>query len=109
TPGPLDYYFKGPAAGGYFFVDVETGAARLRALVQGKRRVFWVTWRQSDTDPRGFVDFLLRRAGRPEPARDFRGFHVAAYALPPEGLGGDLAWAPARAEFGDAVALDAYA
>ena len=47
----------------YLFVDINTVAERLTDLAQGRDRVFWVRWFESDTDPRGAVPFLLEKFG----------------------------------------------
>ena len=47
----------------YLFVDINTVAERLTDLAQGRGRVVWVRWFESDTDPRGAVPFLLEKYG----------------------------------------------
>ena len=47
----------------YLFVDLRTLADRLTQLTQGRTRVFWVRWFESDTDPRGAVPFMLEKFG----------------------------------------------
>ena len=56
----------------YLFVDINTIDQRLTEWAGDARRVFWVQWFESDTDPRHAVHFLLdkvwpscRRAGFP--------------------------------------------
>ncbi len=68
----------------YLFVDVNTLEQRLTALAAGKERVFWVEWYRSDTDPRGAVDFLLRKFGTLLGERGFRGYRVRWYRIAPD-------------------------
>jgi hypothetical protein len=89
---------------------VHTAADTLNAEAAGRARVYWVTWRGSDTDPRGIIPFLLDKAGRRTDEQDFRGYHVARWDLAPGAhfsLPTDLA--PAAVTFGDVVRLDGVA
>ena len=81
VPHPLDYYYP-PAH--YLFVDIHTTDRTLTDLCQGKGRIFFIRWRGSDTDPRGFVPFLLDKYCRPLGQRGFRGYEVVWYQLPPD-------------------------
>jgi hypothetical protein len=96
----------GLAPAQYLFVDINTVADRLTALAQGRRRVFWVRWFESDTDPRGAVPFLLEKFGTPLGERGFRGYTVAWYAIAAD-TRFELAPALAgiQADFGDQVRL----
>ena len=67
----------------YLFVDINTVAERLTDLAQGRDRVFWVRWFESDTDPRGAVPFLLEKFGTLVGEQAFRGFNVASYEIAP--------------------------
>jgi hypothetical protein len=111
VPHPFHYYAdRIPAPTRYLFVDVHTAADTLNAEAAGRARVYWVTWRGSDTDPRGIIPFLLDKAGRRAGEQDFRGYHVARWDLAPGAhfsLPTDLA--PAAATFGDVVRLDGAA
>lgn len=80
VPHPLDYYYP-PAH--YLFVDIHTTDRTLSELCQGKGRIFFIRWRGSDTDPRGFVPFLLDKYCHPLGQRGFRGYDVVWYQLPP--------------------------
>ncbi len=84
VPHPLDYYYRGQAPASYLFVDIHTVADTLTRLCQGRERLFFVRWRQSDTDPRGAVLFLLDKYGQYQGRRGFRGYDVVWYGLPPE-------------------------
>ncbi len=68
----------------YLFVDINTLAERLTGLTQGRERVYWVRWFESDTDPRGAVPFLLEKFGTLLDERGFRGFNVSAYEIAPD-------------------------
>ncbi len=68
----------------YLFVDIHTVSQRLTALARGKRRIFWVQWYKSDTDPRGVVTYLLRMYGVHVGERAFRGYRVDIYRVPPD-------------------------
>ena len=111
VPHPFHYYAdRIPAPTQYFFVDVHTAAGKLNAEAVGRRRVFWVTWRGSDTDPRGIVPFLLDKAGTRLGEQDFRGYHITWWELTattefslPEEL------APSPTIFGGFLSLDGIA
>lgn len=111
VPHPFHYYAERIAAPiRYLFVDIHTAAATLNAEVPGREKLYWVTWRGSDTDPRGVIPFLLDKAARRIGDKDFRGYHVSWWQLPhdvcfslPEQL------APVRIVFGDTVLVDGAA
>jgi predicted ribosomally synthesized peptide with SipW-like signal peptide len=111
VPHPFHYYAERiPAPMRYLFVDVHTAADVLNAEAAGRDRFFWVTWRGSDTDPRGVIPFLLDKAGRREGERDWRGYHVAWWALPGDArfsLPDELS--PGDVTFGDVIRLDGRA
>lgn len=111
VPHPFHYYAdRIPAPTRYLFVDVHTAADVLNAEVAGRDRLFWVTWRGSDTDPRGVMPFLLDKVGRRAGERDFRGYHVTWWNLPRHAyfsLPDDLP--SADITFGDVVRLDGLA
>jgi len=94
----------------YLFVDINTLDRRLTSLAAGKRRVFWVQWYKSDTDPRGAVDFLLRKFGTLLGQQGFRGYLVRWYAITP-GMTFELAPAlqPLSLTFGDQMELVGWA
>ncbi|MEX1019896.1 MAG: hypothetical protein WDZ49_09575 [Litorilinea sp.] len=93
----------------YLFVDVNTLDTRLNVYLAGASRVFWVQWFESDTDPRRAVPFLLDKVGSREAGRDFRGFAVNVWQLPPQAeFTLADAWLPVEIGFeGAATALEA--
>lgn len=111
VPHPFHYYAERISAPTrYLFVDIHTAVETLNREAAGRDRLFWVTWRGSDTDPRGVIPFLVEKAGRLAGVRDFRGYHVAWYDLPAEvhfSLPDELI--PAQASFGEVLRLDGYA
>ncbi|MGQ9765814.1 MAG: hypothetical protein ACUVSS_00495 [Anaerolineae bacterium] len=94
----------------YLFVDINTVADRLAALVHGHERAFLVRWFESDTDPRGAATWVLEKFGTPLGERALRGYTVTWYAVSPEA---QFELAPtldgAAAEFGDQIRLVEYA
>jgi mannosyltransferase len=110
VPFPFDYYYHGAAPAQYLFVDIHTTADVLTRLTQGRKRIFFISWYKSDTDPRGFVPYLLDKYAVFSGARAFRGYNVVWYQLP-----GDPQFAlapppqPAAQVFGDQLALKGFA
>ena len=93
----------------YLFVDINQLDQRLTALTAGTQRVFWVQWYKTDTDPRGAVDFLLRKFGSMRGEQGFRGYGVRTYTVPPDTvfeLAAELL--PVGLAFGDQVELVAW-
>jgi hypothetical protein len=72
-----------PAPARYLFVDVNTVDERLNAWAGDARRIFWVQWFESDTDPRHAVPFLLNQAGRHAGEQWFQGYSVDWWELEP--------------------------
>lgn len=113
VPHPFHYYAERaaiPAPVHYLFVDIHTAADQLNREAAGRNRLFWITWRGSDTDPRGVIPFLAEKAGTFAGQRDFRGYQVRWFDLPdaakfslPDSL------APVQATFGDVLRLDGLA
>jgi mannosyltransferase len=113
-PYAIDYYYPqddpAVAPGRYLFVDIHTAAEVLSREGRGRERLFWVRWRESDTDPRRVIVFLLEKYGAKLGEADFRGYNVVWYQLPP---GGNFALAPELepvvADFGGVLALTGQA
>lgn len=85
VPFPFFYYYRGSAPAQYLFVDIHSTAEELTHKVQGKRRLFWIQWYKSDTDPRGYVSFLLTKYATLLGERAFRGYSVSWYQLSASG------------------------
>ena len=111
VPHPFDYYAERiHAPVRYLFVDVHTAAEALNAEAAGHERFFWVTWRGSDTDPRGVIPFLLDKVASRAGELDFRGYHVTWWDLADNVRFSLPANLPRRdATFGDVVRLDGAA
>ncbi len=111
VPHPFHYYAdRIPAPTEYLFVDVHTAAGVLNRKARGKNRLYWVTWRGSDTDPRGIIPFLLsKQAGAPQGEKQFRGYRVQWWRLTdaPFSLPADLP--PAEVNFDNVLRLDGLA
>jgi len=114
VPHPFHYYaerlnFAAPTR--YLFVDIHTAADTLTAEAAGRDRLYWITWRGSDTDPRGVIPFLAQKYGQQLGQRDFRGYRVVWFSLPPDVSTFDLPIdpPPVQALFGDALQLDGAA
>ena len=115
VPHPFHYYAKTraiPAPTEYLFVDIHTAADTLSRETAGYDRLFWVTWWGSDTDPRGIIPFLAKKAGRAVGQRDFKGYRVEWFDLPKTNqinfsLPNTLT--PVEATFGDVLRLDGMA
>jgi hypothetical protein len=112
-PHPFHYYVEQrhiPAPVRYLFVDIHTAAARLTQEAQGRNRLFWLTWRGSDTDPRGVIPFLAEKAGTEAGQMDFKGYHLAWYELrQPVHFDLPELLAPVEATFGEVIRLDGAA
>ncbi len=67
----------------YLFVDINTIDRRLTEWAGQARRVFWVQWFESDTDPRRSVPFLLDKYGRRAGEQWFHGYAVDWWELTP--------------------------
>jgi hypothetical protein len=112
VPHPFHYYAgRIPAPSRYLFVDIHTAADILSREAAGRERLFWVTWRGSDTDPRGVIPFLAQKYGRRLGERDFRGYRVEWFSLPPAATRFRLPveLGPSQATFGDVLRLEGVA
>lgn len=110
VPYPFFYYYRGMAPAEYLFVDIHTTADMLTQKAQGKKRIFWIQWYKSDTDPRGYVSFLLDKYATLEGKRSFRGYNVSWYQLPKQ-VSFSLASAPQAVSviFGEKIKLTSFA
>jgi mannosyltransferase len=64
----------GTAPARYLFVDINTIDRRLGEWAADARRVFWLRWFESDTDPRHAVPFLLDKYGKFAGEQLFQGY-----------------------------------
>ena len=88
----------------YLFVDINTVDQRLNQWAGDARRVFWVQWFESDTDPRRAVSFLLDKEGERNGEHWFQGYSIDWWTLTPPNqfeLAPDLR--PVDLRFGSAV------
>lgn len=110
VPFPLGYYYHGAVPAEYLFVDLHTTADLLTEKAKGKKNLFYITWWKSDTDPRGYVPYLLGKYATLQGELDLRGYHVSWYELP-QNPQFSLAVSPqpASAVFGTNLALTRFA
>jgi hypothetical protein len=88
----------------YLFVDINTLDQRLTELAGEARRVFWVQWFESDTDPRRAVHFLLDKYGRHAGEQWFQGYSLDWWDLnPPTAFELAPGMAPLTLQFDQAV------
>jgi hypothetical protein len=71
------------AAARYLFVDINTIDQRLSEWTGDARRVFWLRWFESDTDPRKAVPFLLDKYGRFGGEQLFQGYALQWWDMQP--------------------------
>lgn len=67
----------------YLFVDINTLADRMEEWATDARRVFWVQWFESDTDPRHAVTFLLDQNGDHAGEEWFQGWSIDWWEMNP--------------------------
>ncbi len=67
----------------YLFVDINEVDDRLTELASDAQTVYWVTWFESDIDPRGAVPALLDAYGQQMGDQAFRGYSVRWWQLHP--------------------------
>ncbi len=114
VPHPFHYYadrYNIPAPLRYLFVDIHTLAETFTTEAAGRDRLFWVTWRGSDTDPRGVVPYLAQKYGRLLGEREFRGYHISWFSLPGAATVYSIPTQlpPVEATFGDVIRIDGAA
>jgi len=78
------YYDHGPAPYQYILANDDTTPADLSALCRGRQHLYLVHWQEGVGDPKGLVDYLLRKYGLPLGEWGFRGYQVFGYLIPPE-------------------------
>ena len=67
----------------YLFVDIDRIDERLSQLAGHAQRVFYVTWYESDMDPRGAVPALLDAYGQRIDEQHFRGYTIDVWQMHP--------------------------
>ena len=67
----------------YLFVDIDRIDERLSQLAGHAQRVFYVTWYESDMDPRGAVPALLDAYGQRIDEQHYRGYTIQVWQLHP--------------------------
>ena len=72
-----------PAPARYLFVDINDIDRQLNEWAGAARRVFWVQWFESDTDPRRSVHFLLDKTGRRAGEQWFQGYSIDWWEMNP--------------------------
>lgn len=73
----------GQAPAQYLFVDVNRLGERLTELAGQAQHIFWVTWYESDTDPRGATAALLNAHGELVDQEELRGYSVGQWRMQP--------------------------
>ena len=67
----------------YLFVDINTIDQRLAEWAGNAKRVFWLRWFESDTDPRHAVPFLLDKYGKFGGEQLFQGYTLQWWDMQP--------------------------
>lgn len=73
----------GEAPAQYLFVDANRLDQRLTELADKAQNIFWVTWYESDTDPRGATTALLSAYGELVDSAEFRGYTAGQWRMHP--------------------------
>ncbi len=95
-PRNLPYYevsflYDGPEPEYTFTVDEETAPAELSRIIQGYQRAAVINWKEYvleeaynslNSDPKGLLDFLLRKYGRLIQVEPHESFDLMVYQLP---------------------------
>lgn len=109
VPYPFFYYYHGSVTAEYLFVDIHSVAEELTQKARGKNRLFWIQWYKSDTDPRGYVRFLLDKNAKLAGNLNLRGYYVTWYQLPKQvNFLAASAPQPAAIVFGDKIKLTGF-
>lgn len=82
-PGDIPPQGPEPAPARYLFVDINQVDARLREWAADARRIYWVQWFESDTDPRHAVPYLLGQSGAPAGEQLFQGWRINWWEMSP--------------------------
>jgi 4-amino-4-deoxy-L-arabinose transferase-like glycosyltransferase len=123
-PRNIPYYeayflYDGPEPAYTVFADDVTTPSDLSEVCQGHSRAAVINWKEFvleeayeslDSDPKGLIDFLLRKYGQRLSQEPHESFDLITYRLPdnPEFAIAD-SFAPARIDFGGALRLEGVA
>jgi hypothetical protein len=83
APGAGDPAPDATAPARYLFVDINTIDQRLDEWAGNARRIFWLRWYESDTDPRHAVPFLLDKYGTFAGEQLFQGYTLQWWDMQP--------------------------
>jgi 4-amino-4-deoxy-L-arabinose transferase-like glycosyltransferase len=111
----VDFLYDGPEPEYTINVDEETTPAELNEICEGHRQAAVVTWkyytleeayRSLNSDPKGLIDFLLRKYGRRLEVEPFQSFDLITYELPDSPrVSIAHSFQPSGAKFGDELRL----
>lgn len=111
----VDFLYNGPEPEHTLNVDEETAPGELAEICQGHRQAAVVNWKEFvmeeaylslNSDPKGLLDFLLRKYGRHSDTEPFESFDLVTYQLPssPDFVIAD-SFEPLNVNFGDELRL----
>ncbi|MBV8084002.1 MAG: glycosyltransferase family 39 protein [Chloroflexi bacterium] len=110
APEPLGYYYHGPAQLVYIPGEPATAAQKLTEAAAGKKRVVFIQWFLSTSDPEQLVAYLLHKYGKLTDDHPFRGYFERTYDIPPNTTFAlDQPATAATANFGNILQLNAVA
>lgn len=115
----VDFLYDGPESHRTLNMDEETAPGELTEICQGQRQAAVVNWKQFvleeaylslNSDPKGLLDFLLRKYGRRTGQEAYESFDLVRYELPssPNFSIAD-SFEPVEVDFGDELRLEAAA
>ncbi|TKJ30715.1 MAG: hypothetical protein CEE40_04275 [Chloroflexi bacterium B3_Chlor] len=115
----VDFLYDGPEPEYTLNVDEKTAPEELSGICQGHRRAAVVTWKQYvleeayfslNSDPKGLLDFLLRKYGRYTDEEPYESFDLVTYALPASPTFAIAnSFEPLYVNFGDELRLEGIA
>ncbi len=87
----VDFLCRGRAPYRFIRMDESTAAEELSLFCQGRKQVWLIEWLEPIlweayhyyADPKGLASFLFSKYGRQVEKREFEGFDVGTYELPP--------------------------
>ncbi len=115
----VDFLYEGPEPHYTLNVDEETAPGELTQICQGHRQAAVVNWKQFvleeaylslNSDPKGLLDFLLRKYGRRTGEEPYDSFDLVRYELPSSpDLSIAHSFEPMEANFGNQLVLEGVA